>query len=124
LIYNALLPNQAKLCRESGRIALGDYGFEIRSYLCAPYSHSRGHQQPAQMISIGSLGTDAFVQPSNFARVLDVAGVTAVVINPFLIAKNPGLQSSPALRDELLKLGWVQLAYSSQDSAQDFGKHA
>jgi hypothetical protein len=118
LVYNALIAHQARLCRESGRIALGDYVFEVPSYLCSPYSSSRGNRRTVKEISIGSLGMDAFVQPSNFARALDMAGVTAVVIDPYLIPKNPGLQSCPALRDGLLKLGWQQLSYSIQDDGR------
>jgi len=118
LIYNTLIPNQTTLCRESGKIALGEYASEISNYLCSPHWSHLGLGPGPQVVPIATLGADAFAQPNNFAASLDAEGVTAVVIDPFLIPKHPGLQSCSALRDGLIKQGWEQLSYSLQDDGR------
>jgi hypothetical protein len=112
LIYNALLPHQATLCQRSGALFLENYTTEISNYLCSKYWNLRKHRPEARTISIAALETDSLMQPVKFAKALDSAGVTAVVIDPFLIQQHPSLESCAALRDALLESDWELLSYS------------
>lgn len=114
-IYNQLFPHQAEICVAAGKIALGEYISEIPNYLCTPRWISGTHGRGAEIISLASLGSEAYLEPSRFVRALEEKNITALIIDPVLTDKYPGLGSCSIIRDELLKFGWKQLLYSTRD---------
>ena len=121
LLYTELQPNQVRLCNENGKIALENYQFEITSYLCSPLPkrlrQPRG-KKSVQTFSIASLNSASFDNPINFVNALEAAGVTAAVVDPFLIPNHPNLQSCSSIRDAFLKNGWEQLSYLVQEDSR------
>ncbi len=113
LMYQELDADKIKICKSAGKIALNEYSFELSSYLCSASWLTQGKNAP--VIAFDSLGKDALTQPYVFAKALDAAGATTVIIDPFVFQKHPGLQGCGLVRDALLSLGWEQLAYRVQD---------
>jgi hypothetical protein len=119
-LYSQLLPNQAKLCGDNGKIALSDYQHQIISYLCSPLPGYLDRKSPfkktAQIFSIATLDSSAFLDPKVFVNNLDISGVTVAVIDQHLLLKHPTLQSCPSIRDAFLGSGWQQLSYLVKDN--------
>ena len=96
------------------------------SYLCSPLSYQKHKIQeiktslsvlPESMrqFSIATLKPNAFTSSIIFVHNLDAEGVTAVVIDHFLLLKHPTLQSCSSIRDAFLESGWQQLSYLVKD---------
>ncbi len=114
-MYKELSSHAPRLCQSSGVLAIGEYANNLDVYLCATYRlNSRGKHSGT--LALSSMSTEKFSTPENFVSALGEAGIHALVIDPFLIQKNPGLMSCPDLRDALLKKGWEQLAYSLREN--------
>ena len=144
ITYNELRPQAARLCQSSGAIAIGEYTSEVNNYLCSPYRFgskkrggnmiapgslpadisSRAWRPSGNVIALGSLPADQLSSPVNLVNALEAAGVGAIIIDPFLIQKNQGLQGCPELRDAFLKRGWQQLAYSVKDGGHCIAAYA
>jgi hypothetical protein len=123
LIYNELRPQAFRLCHSSGALAIGEYASAINNYICSPF---RSGQQGGRnnLIALGSLSADQLSSPENLVNALDAAGVGALVVDPFLIQKNKGLQGCSELRDALIKGGWQQLAYSVEENRRCIAAYA
>lgn len=123
LLYSQLLPNQEILCGNDEKIALGDFQFEIISYLCSTSPgylngvghNERGFKKPVRIFALDTIGPQAFVNPKFFVSVLEHEGVISAVIDQFLLLKNPSLESCASLRDAFLEKGWQQLTYLVKD---------
>ncbi len=121
LLYSEAKPHAESLCSAGGMLGLNDYFEELPRYLCAPYlaqirENGQNNDLPTiQAFSLADLAGDSSTSPNRFVLELDQRKVTAVIIDPWLIQKNPGLQSCEALRDAFLLSGWELLEYRSLD---------
>lgn len=111
VMYDELLPHASRLCQSNGDLAIGEYASELGNYLCAPYRLA-SQEFRGKILALSSMPEREFSTPQTLVDALNEAGVYALVIDPFLIQKHPGLRSCPDLRDALLNNGWEQLAYT------------
>lgn len=109
--YAELRSQSASLCVAPGLLAIGEYGTNIANYLCAPHE-SDPTQAGADIIDFESLPAEAFSRPHSFVTGLEAMGVYAVIIDPYLIQKKPGLNGCHALSYSFQDSGWKQLQYS------------
>ncbi len=123
LIYNELRPQASRLCQSPGALGIGEYASEINNYMCSPYRFGPQGGR-SNLIALGSFSADQLSSPENLVNALATAGVDALVIDPFLMLKNQGLQGCAELRDALLKSGWQQLAYSVERNGRCIAAYA
>jgi len=117
-VYDKLSPHASRICKSpAGPIAVGDYASEIYNYLCSPNRTSPNGNQGGIFV-LGALPAEKLSTPENLVAALGVAGAHAMVVDPFLLQKNPGLKSCPELRDVLLRNGWEQLTYSVEEDGR------
>lgn len=117
VMYDELLPHASRLCQSNGGLAIGESASELGNYLCAPYRLA-SQEYRGKILALGSMPEREFTTPQTLVDALNEAGVYAMVIDPFLIQKHPGLRSCPDLRDALLNNGWEQLAYTIGESGR------
>jgi hypothetical protein len=117
LIYETMLPHSQRLCSTRGALAISEYDNNLASYLCAPH-HTGPIRFLANMINIASLPSEALSRPEQFVAALEGEGVRAIIVDPYMAWKYPGLQGCAPLRDAFLNHGWQQVAYSLQDDGR------
>ncbi|WAR46605.1 hypothetical protein [Methylomonas rapida] len=133
-IYNELRPHASMLCELNGGLAVNEYGINVVSYLCSPYNLStiakigkpdigslskeeREEKLKAILLSLSFIDISVFSEearstPEKLADGLEMTGARALIVDPYMLTKYPGLLGCPELRNVLLERGWQQLAYS------------
>ena len=116
-IYNQLQSHSKKLCQTNGALALNEYGINIVSYLCSPYNPNpiRGGKG---LVDISSLPETAKKTPDALIDAIEKGGASALIIDPYMSQKYPGLGGCPEIQNALLNRGWKQLTYSFANDGQ------
>ena len=109
-IYNELRPQSQRICQSTGALALNVGGRSMVNYLCFP--NRIQDKEERGIISVASLPVDALSTPKKLVDAVEAEGASAVIIDPFMIIKYPGLKGCSELRDVFLNRGWQQLVYS------------
>ena len=124
-VYNAARPQAARLCQSAGRLAMNQYALETVHYLCAPYNTNTDPDiNEKGIVEMSALPTAAHSAPEKLVVALEAAGADAVIIDPFLLLRYPGLQNCAKLRDAFLNRGWLQLAYSINNDGSCIAAYA
>lgn len=116
-IYSKAKPHAESLCAAGGKIGASEYLSELSSYLCAPY-RSRNNPKATKILGIGGGTGIPSIDPHRFVAELHRHHVIAVIVDPSLIQKNPGLGSCEALREAFLSSSWTLLGYRAMDSGR------
>lgn len=112
-IYAEAKPHTKALCQPGGTLGLGDYTTELHYYLCSPQLRRAGG--PANnFLALHSFPEEARGAPNRFVAELKKQNVQAIIVDPYLVRKNPGLKSCEALREAFLSSGWTLLSYRDQ----------
>jgi len=121
-IYNQLQPQAQKLCQIDGALALNEYGVNIVDYLCSPYNSSP-RRGGSGVVEIGLLPETARETPQSLIDALDKAGAKALIIDPYMPQKFPGLGGCQQMQNALLKQGWQELTYAIRDDGKCIGAY-
>jgi hypothetical protein len=121
LIYSVTKPYAESLCATEGTLGVDTYWMEIPPYLCAPYFSLRGKIERTEervvpaVFNMSVLAGESSSDPQRFVAALEQHRVSAVIIDPWLVQKNPGLLSCNALLKAFLSSGWNLLGYRRLD---------
>ena len=111
-MYEQLNPHSKSLCTGRGDFALNDYQTDLVSYICAPYPAGVGAGLKPS-ISISSLSKGQFQGAGTFVAALEAKGVTAAVIDMYLLQKYPTLVSCAELSKAFTASGWQTLTFTA-----------
>jgi hypothetical protein len=118
-LYRLTQPQSKALCRTGGVLALGEYTFELASYLCSP-SRDLPRDGGLRTVALGALSGSELQSPDALVTGLARYDVTALVIDPPLFDSNPGLGGCTAVQHALTERGWVLLAFRRVDEQRCF----
>ena len=110
-MYEQLNPHSKALCTGGGKFALNDYQTDLVSYICAPYPAGVGAGLK-HSVSISSLSKEQFQGSGPFVAALEATGVTAAVIDMYLLQKYPALGNCAELSKAFTSSGWQTLTFT------------
>ena len=114
-MYEQLNPHSQALCTGRGDFALNDYQSDLVTYICAPYPAGVGAGLKPS-VSISSLSKEQFQGAGTFVAALEAKGVTAAVIDMYLLQKYPTLVSCSEVSKAFTSSGWQTLTFTALSS--------
>jgi hypothetical protein len=108
-LYGLMKPHAPQLCAAGGPIAIGEYGYPLRNYLCRNYA-------PAD-VSLESMGT-ANMTAGQFVAMLDAKPVKVLVIDRIYMQYKTKVSDCAELDNALVARGWDRIVVSTDPASR------
>lgn len=112
--FSHAVPHRQALCEGPRSLAIGDYAYEISSYLCAS-TRDLPRQGSKPLLQLATWAQPADATPQQFVAWLRAHDVGAVIVDPYFMLKTPKVGDCQRLRTAFLDDGWTLLTYQEVD---------
>lgn len=113
-LYNQAKVSAAALCASPGKLGLGSYAFELKSYVCSPQLTKGSNAPPTkdrEVVNMYGFDKSWISNSFEFVDSIQRDGVATAVVDIYLIDTYPQLGDCESIRSAFLARGWVELSY-------------